>query len=535
MGSSLFRQSRLVSGITLLSRLTGLARDVILAAGIGNNWIHDSFKYAFRIPNLFRSLLGEGALAAAFVPVLSEKLMAGDRSATQRLLSTVATLLAVLLAALTVAVLVIVAVLYVADPADGQRRLILLLTALMAPYMILVCLVALFAAVLNCLDRFALAAFMPVLLNVFQIGALVLATTVLAGALPEQADQIIVVGCSVLAAGVAQLWLILRALKRQGWRWGWRFDVRSAEVRRIALTAAPMMVGLGILQFGAWLDDTVIVSLTATGEQSGFEVLGLAVTYPFAEGTLSSVDQARRLYQFPLGVLAIALATVAFPTFSRYAANKDYGALSGSVSSALRLALFEGIPSGVGLLVLSELIVRVVFLRGNYTAANAAATAHVLRFYSLGLWAYCSQHIILRAFYSLGDTLTPLRVMARTLALAVAMNVTLLWMDRLGAAVFGLSTAVMVSLNVLILGRRLGIRLGALDVGDVLRSAAKTLGASAVMALAVYAGREYLPIDNKYLLLLACVAIGLAVFFAMALALGQREAWEMLRLRHRRD
>ncbi len=533
MGSSLFRQSRLVSGITLLSRLTGLLRDVILAYWLGNNWIQDSFKYAFRIPNLFRSLLGEGALAAAFVPVLSEKLTAGDRSATQRLLSTVATLLAVLLAVLTLAVLGIVAVLYAADPADGHRRLILLLTALMAPYMILVCLVALFAAVLNCLDRFALAAFMPVLLNVFQIAALAAAPTLLAGVLPEQSDQIFVVGFSVLAAGVAQLALMLRALKRQGWRWGWRFDVRAAEVRRIALTAAPMIVGLGILQFGAWLDDTIIVKLTATEGQSGFELLGRTIAYPFAEGTLSSVDQARRLYQFPLGVLAIALATVAFPTFSRYAANKDYGALAGSVRSALRLALFEGIPSGVGLLVLSELIVRVVFMRGNYTAANTAATAHVLRFYSLGIWAYCSQHIILRAFYSLGDTVTPLWVMARTLAVAVAMNVTLLWVEGLGAGVFGLSTAVMVGLNVVILGRRLGRRLGALDVGDVLWSAGKTLTASVAMGLAVYAGREHLPIENKYLLLLACVGIGLAVFFAAALALRQREAWEMLRLRRR--
>jgi len=245
---------------------------------------------------------------------------------------------------------------------------------------------------------------------------------------------------------------------------------------------------------------------------------------------MSAVDGARRLYNFPLGVLGISLATVAFPLFSRHAANKDYGALGQSVGGAFRLALFEAIPSGVALMVLSELIVKVAFERGNFTAADTERTAHVLRCYSLGLWAYCTHHIVLRAFYSLQDTITPLRVMGKTLLLALVLDMSLLWLPAVREGAFGLSTSIMASLNVAILGWMLSRRVGSIEGRRILATAGQTAGASAAMGAAAWAACRYLPIHNKYLLFMACVGVGAGVFFGACRLLGIAEARELLSL-----
>ncbi len=349
MAKSLLHHSRLVSGITLISRISGLARDILIAGWLGNNWIQDCFNYGFRIPNLFRNLLGEGALAAAFVPVLSEKLNDADRSAALKLFGAVASILAVILIALTGLILLLIAAIALWGENTRERSLVLGLTAVMIPYMIFVCLVALFSAMLNCLDRFRLATFMSVILNLFQIAAMICAPILLKPFWPFPQQQIYLVAASVLLAGVVQLLLMIRAARQVGLPWKFRLDWKHPDLRRIAATAGPMFIGLGILQFGAWLDDQIIFSLTAT-DQSSFSILGYTLDYPLTEGTLSAVNQARRLYQFPLGVLAISLATVAFPAFSRLAAKKDYPALAASITGAFRLAIFEAIPSSAGMM-----------------------------------------------------------------------------------------------------------------------------------------------------------------------------------------
>lgn len=533
MAKSILQHSKIVSGFTLLSRITGLARDVILAAWLGNNWIQDSFKYAYTIPNLFRNLLGEGALSAAFVPLLSERLTQQDRPHAAKLVSLVATVLALVLVALTSFILILIAVLFLAADETSSRYLLLTLTALMIPYMIFVCLVALFAAVLNCLDRFALPAFMPILLNLFQIAALIAAPLLLRPYLPHPQQQIYVVALSVILAGIVQLLLMLRAVNKLGVKWSFHLDLRHPDLRRLAVMMGPMVLGLGILQFGTWLDNHIIVSLTAHDGKTAFDLFGKTVAYPLAEGTLSAVAQARLLYQFPLGVLAISLATVAFPTFSRHAADHNLPALADSITHTLRLALFEALPAGIGLIVLSNLIVKVVFERGNFTPAHTAHAAHVLRFYALGLWAYSAHHIIVRAFYSLKDTLTPLRIMSKTIVLALILNLTLIWVRPLRAAVFGLSTTIMASLNVIFLTALLCRRIPQIRLRPVLASAARTLLASLLMAAAAHASAAYLPLTNKYLLLLTSMALAALVFFAGCHLLRIPELAQLLPRRRR--
>ena len=524
---SLVKHTRRLSLVTLVSRITGMFRDILIAAWLNNNWVQDSFRYAFQVPNLFRNLLGEGALAAAFVPVLSEKLGAGDRAAAGRLFGIVATILALLLGLITLAVLLLIGGLWLFRDQDPARTLLLWLTALMFPYVIFVCLVALFSAALNCLERFSWPALMPVLLNVLQIAAVFLAPRMLQPWWPRPEQQIYFISASVLLAGILQLLLMLRAVKRAGIAWRWELNLAHPDLRRILVTMGPMMLGLGMLQFVTWFDSNLIIGLTGLDPTARLHLFGREIAYPLAEGTMSAVDQARRLYQFPLGILGISLATVAFPLFSRLAAQKDYAGMGRSINSAIKLAIFEALPSSVLLIVLSELMVRVLFQHGKYTAESAAQTAHILRFYSLGIWAYCVHHLVLRAYYSLHDTITPLKVMAGTLTLALLLDVSLVWVPSLGAAAFGLSTSIMASLNVIFLGRILARRVQGLQVRELVGSTLRTALASAPMGLAAWAASVYLPIHNRYLLLLACLLIAALVFGAAAWALKLPEAKEL--------
>jgi len=529
MAKSILHHSRLVSGITLISRISGLARDILIAGWLGNNWIQDCFNYGFRIPNLFRNLLGEGALAAAFVPVLSEKLTDPDRGGARKLFCVVASTLAVILISLTLLILILIACIYWFGQSSRERMLVLGLTAVMVPYMIFVCLVALFSAMLNCLDRFRLATFMSVILNLFQIAAMICAPILLKPVWPLPEEQIYLGALSVILAGVVQLALMIRAAKNLGLPWQFRLDWKHPDLRRIAATAGPMFVGLGILQFGAWLDDQIIFTLTAIDRPS-FHILGYTIDYPLVEGTLSAVNQARRLYQFPLGVLAISLATVAFPTFSRLAAQKDYPGLASSITHAFRLAIFEAIPSSVGLIVLAPWIVKVILERGSFTPEDTAQTAHILRFYSLGIWAYCSHHIVVRVFYSLKDTITPLKIMAKTISLAILLDMILLWIPSIRAGAFGLSTSIMASLNVIFLSRILSQRIAAFELRPILYCAAQTALASILMGAAGFLVCTYIPIRSKYLLLLLSISVSGIVFFVACRLLRIPEANELLSL-----
>jgi putative peptidoglycan lipid II flippase len=529
MSKSILHSTRLISLVTLSSRITGLVRDQIIYAWLGRNWIQDCLNYAFLMPNIFRQLLGEGALSAAFIPVLSEKLHKEDQTAVGKLVGNVATVLTGLLCLLTLLVMAVIGVSWYFSKRGDYANLWAGLTAVMMPYMIFVCVVALFSGLLNCLDRFGIPAFMPVILNIAQVLGVVAAKYFLARYDVLLQHQVYAIGVSVLLAGVVQLVWIIRTVRKAGIKWQLDFSIQNPDLRRIVITMIPMIFGLGILQFSTWTDATIMMMLTPEPHgKSSFEFLGWTIQFPLQEGTNSAVQLARRLYNFPVGVLGIALATAAFPAFSRCAAGNDHKGLAEMVSKSLRLAIFEGLPTGIGLVVLSNLVIRVLIERGQFKAADTAQTAFVLQFYALGIWAYCGHHIIVRAFYSLKDTVTPLKVLSKTVTLAILMNIIFLWVPGIRQGIFGLSTSIMASLNVLILGYILSRRIGSLQIREILKTTVKTLIASGLMALAVYLTEQYLPVRNKYLLLLACLAIAAAVFFPACWVLKIEEAKEFL-------
>ncbi len=533
------RDAKRIAVFTLTSRILGMVRDIAIAAWLGNGMILDRFTYGFTISNVFRRLFGEGALSAAFVPTLSEALAKEGQEEGRRLYSAVASLLAVVLAGIT---LVVEAGLLAALLLGSDRlsfQLSVGLTAAMFPFMPLICMTALMASCLNVLGRFSWPAAMPIVMNVIQIACVLWVAPSLSGG---REHQVYALAVSVVLSGAAQMMILGMQLRRLGFPWRLLWLPRHPGVRRMMATMAPAMIGMGVLQIEPVLDGQIILWLSAAGEQQSVRVAGREMACPLDEGSQSSVGQAQRLYQFPLGVLAISLATAVFPALARHAAKNDFAAMRQEVSRSVRLAIFEGLPAGVGLIVLAEPITRLLFERGKFTPVDTLRTAWVLQFYAAGLWAFCTQHMLIRGFYAMHDTRTPLKVSLITVAANLLLNLMLVW-TPLGPGTFGATAALSCAGSVMLLTFYLRRKLqGRLDLRAILRGVAKTAAATAAMAAAAslalrfghgwwataFTGQSGGRLFTRLLDVLVPMSLGGAAFLAVAFATRSSELRELL-------
>lgn len=536
-----------IAACTLVSRVTGLARDVLLAQAFALSWVQDAFSYAFQIPNLFRRLFGEGAMAPVFVPTFTRTLENEGRPAAWRLLAGTLGLMTAALAAVIVAIEMILLGVWLLAPADPARaearRLLLALTGLMLPFMLPICVLALLSAILNCLGSFVPAAAAPILLNLAMIAGLAWIGPWLAPG--DLHAQVYIVAGLVLVGGVLQLLYIWPALRRAGVQVGFRVAPRDPHVARMLKLLPPVALGQGVLAFGVFLDAQICTALThvaGTPEQATW--LGVTFAYPLAEGALSAVTIAQRLYQFPLGVLAISLATAALPAFSRFAARQEWPAWTAEVQRTLRLAVFEGLLAGVMMIVLAEPIVRFLFEYGRFDAADTQRTAVVLRWFGFGLWAFCAQHMVLRAFYSVGDVRTPLRLAMAALPLSVVLNLTLVWFAAIRESAFALSSCLSSALTVLIGAVLLTRRTGRLILDAAVGAAVlRMLVAAGVTGAAAEYLRRGWPAPDwgsgwgvvvaRGFATLGLLAVSTGVFLLVARLLGLSEVGALLaRRRH---
>jgi putative peptidoglycan lipid II flippase len=488
---SVVSSAKLIAVCTLLSRVTGLIRDILIAQAFGLGWVQDAFNYAFQLPNLFRRLFGEGAMAPVFVPVFTQTLERDGREAAWRMLARTIALMSVAIAVVIALVALIIVAVWLAAPVDPSRReareLLLKLTLIMLPFMWSICILALLSSVLNCVGSFVPAALAPIVLNAAMIVVLGwLAPRLYPG---DLVSQVALASWSVVAAGVIQLVLVYPALRRRQVGLGFRLDWGDPAVRRMMTLLGPVALGQGVLAFGVFLDAQVCTLLTHVhGTPETANWFGLAFRYPLEEGALSAITCAQRLYQFPLGVLVISLATAALPAFSRHAANQRWTQWGADVRQTFRLSVFEGLLAGAMMVVLATPIVRLLFERGQFDAADTHRAAHVLSCYGFGLWAFCAQHIVSRAFYSLGDVRTPLALSAAALPLNVLLNVVLVWFEPIGEAAFAISSVITQSLTVVagiaLLERRLAIRV---FTRDVIMALARMLAAAFVTGALVAA------------------------------------------------
>lgn len=447
---SLLGSAKWIAACTALSRVSGLLRDMLLAHAFGQGRIADAFNFGFLIPNIFRRLFGEGALTAVFVPTCTKTLENEGRPSAWQLLSRTATLLTIVLAGLTVLIELVLLALWLAPWGDAAgRALPISLTALMLPFMISICLLALLTSLLNCLGNFIPGALASIVLNVVMIAGILWLGPAIGGNAPEK--QVYGVAASVLIAGVLQLLFIWPAVCRERVELRWDRTGSDPRVRDMIARMGPVLLGQGALMLSTYLDAQMCLLLTPPkAAAAGASVLGTGLGFPLEAGALTAITNAQRLYQFPLGVFVISLATAALPAFSRLAARGDWKPWTEQVRSLLRLAVFEGLLAGAMMLVAAEPIVRLLFEYGQFDAHATARAARVLGIYGFGMAAFCATHILLRAFYSLDDVRTPLRISYFTLPLNLAISFALVWLPAIRESAFAISSGITSVMTVVI-------------------------------------------------------------------------------------
>ncbi len=534
--ASFLRHLRVVSGLTLVSRVAGLVRDAALAHVLGatQTVVMDAYAWAFLTPNLFRRLFGEGALSAAFIPVFTDYLEAGQRRAASRFMSLMVVLLVAGLGAL---VLVAEGLLLLGrhlTEGAAKWHLFFGLAAVLLPFAVTICVVALLQAALNCRRHFVAPALAPILLNLFIIAAAVGAGLAMED---DPFRQVYVIAVAIMLAGLAQVAIQLPALKATGLELRPAWDLAHPGLTRVLRLMGPMVIALGVVQLNVFFDSTIanLFSPYEVGLER-FTVAGRSIAYPMQVGAASVLYYGQRLYNFPLGVFAVALATVVFPVLSRHAVRKDMDGLGRTASHALRLTMFIGVPAGVGLILVARPLLALWLNHGSFAADPEALPrcVRVAQLYAVGIWAYSAQHILLRTFYALEDTRTPLRVAVVAAALNAALNLSLIWVLAEGGLAIATATSAMVQtvLLVAILNRRCRH----LEWRAIASSAGRTLMATALMAGAAWAAMHVaVPgfglegAAASLARLIAGVAVGAGVFAGAAHVLGLTELRDLLR------
>lgn len=531
-----------VSVLTLLSRLTGLVRDAYLSSAFGLSGIADAFWFGFAIPNLFRRLFGEGALTAAFIPVYT-RLIHQNRPLARRFAWLCISLTLLILGTLTLAGETLLWGLLrfpgsLSSPGwSDDAALAIRLTMLMLPYMPLVCLVALFGAVLQVHGRFAPAASMPILLNLVMIAATAWATWSVSRSDSQTLRSAVqFVAVFVVVAGLVQVFTQLTAMLRYE-SFTPHFAGTAPYFRQFLSAFLPTFVALSVFQINTFLDQMIAMALSPkTGGPPALSILGRTLPFPIDAGGLAALNCAQRLYQFPLGVFGIAIATAIFPALAQAAAQAPTAGrdpFRQTLQQGLRLTVFIGLPATVGLILAGFPIVRLLFERGQFTLEDSHRVTFVLMGYAPAIWAYSMTHLLTRAFYALRDARTPMIVSFFMVGLNLLLNLLLVW--PLGAAGLAWSTALCAIIQCLLLLTVLSQTIPRPIDRDVLISWAKTALLCLLMAAALTVIILTLNLTTPSTPRIVSqatglVVLGMAIFLAGAWFLGCEElTWLRIR------
>jgi putative peptidoglycan lipid II flippase len=500
------RAAGVVGAFTFLSRILGLFRDILIANFFGSGMSADAFFVAFRIPNLLRRLFAEGSFSVAFIPVFTEYLQKKSKGDALLLARVVLTSLVLILTAVTIlGVILSPLIVRIIAPGFGgsseKYALTVLLTRIMFPYIFFVSVLALLTGVLNSLKHFAAPAMAPIFLNLSMIAALVFLA-------PSMRAPTVGLAIGVIVGGVIQMAVQVPLVIKKGLSFAPRWMPAHPALKKIGLLMLPTIFGSAIYQINQ-LAGTLLASF-------------------LREGSVSYLYYADRLVQFPLGVFAIAISTAVLPSLSREAAEKDFDGLREILSHAIRLTMFITIPAMVGLIVLREPIIRLLFQRGAFDSFTTIMTAQALLFYSLGLWAFAALRVFVSAFYSLQDTKTPVKVAVVAMLANILFSVLLMGPLKHGGLALALSLASTLQLCILIYLLRK--RLGGIEGRAVAGSMARSFLCSVIMAVFIYllafklfATTMHGGIATLAIGILFIVCAGLAIYFTSAKLLGSKE------------
>ena len=503
--SQVAKAAGIVGAATMVSRVFGLARDMVIAAFFGASWMTDAFWVAFRIPNMLRRLLGEGSLTVSFVPVFTEYLEKKTKEQALELAYNAITLLSIILAVISVLGIILsplivglIAPGFISEP--KQFALAVFLNRLMFPYIFFIALVALCMGILNSFRHFTAPALSPVLLNIAMIGAAFFLR-------PFFAEPITSLAIGVLIGGVLQLAMQWPFLRKFGVKLKFRFNPKHPGIKQIGVLMIPAILGAGVSTINVFVG-TILASLLPGG----------SVTYLF---------YADRIMELPLGIFAIAIGTATLPSFSKHVAAGNMDELKSGISFSLRLMLFLTIPAMAALMALNLPIISVLFQRGAFDVTSAVYTGQALFCYALGLWAFSVLRVFVSSFYSLQDSKWPMK--AAVIALIVNVVASLVLMYPLKHNGIALASSIAATVNVLVLTIVLKRKIGKFLDRTFYHSVFKIILSSVLMLFAIGLIEHFMPWDTqagfktRLIYLSATILTGAGAFFLSAYLLKSPE------------
>jgi putative peptidoglycan lipid II flippase len=530
------RAAGVVSFFTLLSRITGLLRDIVVAYFFGAQVVTDAFFVAFRIPNMLRRLTAEGALASGFIPVFTDYLTHHSRAEAAKVARIVFTFTALFLGGLTLFGILLAGPLtqmiapgFLDDP--EKFTLTVFLTRLMFPYIFFVSLVALAMGVLNSFRHFVAPALSPLLLN-FSIIVCVFVLT------PFLDPPVTSLAYGVLLGGVVQLLLQLPYLARYGVSLSVDLNFRHPALRRLLFLMGPAVFGAAVYQINIFVS-TILASMLPTG-------------------SVSYLYYADRLLEFPVGIFAIALGTAALPSFASLVAKRELAELRSALSYALRLVNFVSLPASLGLMIVAVPVFSLFFQRGAFDADATFHTSQALIYYSFALWGISGTKVVVPVFYAMEDTRTPVRVGFWAFVLNLFLSLVFMgkitagedsnWLAHLVAALsqhlslfslsyagLALATSISSTFQFLVLLLILHRRLGPFPLRELLVSFFRNFINALLMALPLlfivrrvdWIGSETTPLTHGLLFLLL-LGLGTLLYLGLSYLLRSPE-WEIIR------
>lgn len=497
---------------TLLSRILGFLRDMVIANFFGAGMAADAFFVAFRLPNLWRRLVGEGSLTISFIPVYTEYLTQRPEEETREVTHIAFTLAGVILLIMTILGILFSPIL-IRIIAPGfteipeKFQLTVTLNQIIFPYLFFMGLFALSMGILNSLRHFFAPAIAPIFLNI----SIIVSVLLFYGLFQK---PVIALALGVLAGGILQFLFQIPFLMKRGISFCLNFNFRHPAIKRIGYLMVPGLIGTAVYQLNVFVD-TIFASFLPGG----------SVSYLFF---------ADRLMEFPLGIFAMAIGMASLPSLSELASRRNMDELKETLSFTFRLVSFISIPAMVGLIALKTPIINLLLQRGRFDYSATVMTARALLCYSVGLWAIAGARTIVPAFYSLQDTWTPLKIALICLgANVVFISILVYPMQHAGLA---LATSLSSILNLILLFRNLNQKLGGLDVKKNIECILRIVSCALPMGLVAYLicslGNWTITgnVVEKCLLLVVGIAVGLGVYIGCSYWVKNEEMLFLLKM-----
>jgi putative peptidoglycan lipid II flippase len=466
----ILKSASIISLITVVSRILGYVRDQRITLLLGTSFAADAYVLAYRIPNLFRRLVAEGSMTASFIPVFTRYMRERTKEEVWDFANRLFWTLALVAAVITVLGMVFSpAVVHLFSGANVPRGQAVDLNRIIFPYLFFIALAALAMGILNCFHVFGLPAATPVLLNVSTI---LFSVGIVWHYVGDPAKSLAI---GVLVGGVLQFLVQVPSLVQRGMKFTFGISFSHPAIRDVARLMIPRLFGIGIGQINLLVDTKFATASRMPG------------------GSLAALYIADRVMELVLGGYAIAVATAILPMMSHQAAAKDYESLKKTLSFSVRIVAFITIPAALGLMILREPIIRVLFQYGQFHAESTRLTARALLYYAVGLPALATVKLIVPAFYSTHDTKTPVIVASISLFINIVLNIVFLqfFFNRVQNGGPALATALATFFDFFALFIIFRLRYGPLGTMDILRSFSKVSLCAAIMGVACWFGNRY--------------------------------------------